>query len=190
MLELLIAFVGGGALTAIINAIAGHLTQRSKDKKTFPDTIRSMRRIYSLLDELKAEVECNRVLICSVSNGGGIPRAGANLYLSALYETYDSNFLSISEWWQNRKIDESYTKLLAEVEDGNRSIFPTYELQDGILKDICDSQDIASSVIMKIKESDNKYYFIACNFKDGERANQLAVLHTANYVEKIRELIK
>ena len=189
MLELLMSFVAGGALAAAIKGIFEILKLRMEHKQAFPKTIEKMNAIYGLMDELKSSVNCDRVLICSTKNGGGIPRPGAHLYVSVLFETYNSNFVSLSEWWQNRQVDEQYVKMLSGLEDKGIIVLETGKMKKSMLKETYEAQEIQASILGKIKETGDNYYFICCDFKESYKINVPARVHLANYAQRIRDLI-
>lgn len=189
MLELIMAFVGGGALAALIKGTFDVISASIQRRRAFPDTIRKMSKIYGLMDELKSTIGCDRVLICFMKNGGGIPRPGAELNVSVLFESYDSNFVSISEWWQNRRVDQQYIKTMSELEEKNVIVLHTEEMQGCLLKDTYYAQEIEASVIGKLKEAQNRYYYMSCNFKDEGKIDDSTRVHVANYIQRIKGLI-
>lgn len=191
MLELLIAFIGGGALAAIIKGVFDVVKIRLEQRRAFPETIKKMRKIYTLMDNLKADVGCDRVLILSAKNGGGIPRPGGHLYVSVLFETFDSDFVSVAEWWQNRRVDEQYVNMLCGLEEDKEGIIKltTDKMKKSMLKDTYETEGVEASVVAKIKETGDRYYFISCNFKDGRKIDLPTRVSVANHVAKIKELL-
>lgn len=188
MLEVLIAFASGGALAAFIRGAFDIIKARMETKRAFPATIKKMNSIYTLMNELKSEIKSDRILILAAKNGGGVPRPGAHLYMSVLFEVFDSNFTSVSEYWQSRLVDEQYVKVLGQLEEKEIVVLETQGMESGILKETYEAQKIDGSILAKVKEADNNYYFISCSFKklDANVKNKVAV---ANYIQKIRELI-
>jgi len=189
MIELLVAFISGGALTALIKGLFDVIKIRQSQKKLFPDAFKKMNEIYGLMNKLKSEINCERVLIIKAKNGGGLPKPGTPLFVSVLYEVYDSDFVSSAEWWQSRQVDESYIGMLMRVEEEEQIAVVTNELKSGILKDLYEAQEVEGSMVSKIVEKDNRYYIVSCNFKDKNKMNLAAKVHLSNYTQKLKELI-
>lgn len=188
--EIIIALITGGVFTAIIKGIFDLVKSRSAKKNAFHNTINDLNFIYEELDALKSKASCDRVLVLSTKNGGGIPVPGASLYASILFETYDKSLASVKRSWQNRLIDESYVRILLRLEEEDIVTLDTKTMDDGLLKDIYTTSGVKKSVIAKIKATEKRYYYISCNFNDAKAAEELAVkVHVLDAVEKIRGIL-
>jgi len=186
---IIVALLTGGALTALIKGMFDVIRARMDQATAFPDAIRKIKEIYSLMDDLKAEVECDRVLIMSTKNGGGIPRPGAHLYASVLYETFDKKLEAVMPYWQQRQVDLAYVKILSKVEEKNVVDIDTEDMDEGILKDIYLSNGIEKSIVAKIKAKPNYYYYISCNFTNSKKANLAAKVKILDVATRIKDII-
>ncbi len=188
--EILIALVTGGALTALIKGIFDLVKSRMARSNAFNDAITEISKVYEVMDELKSKSSCDRVLILSTKNGGGVPVAGSNLYASVLFETYDKGLEPVKQSWQNRLIDEPYIKILSMLEKENLIVVDPKKMDEGLLKDIYIATGVSRSIIAKIKSTPQRYYYISCSYSDAATAEELAVkVHTLDAVEKIRGIL-
>jgi len=187
--QILIALLTGGALTALIKGTIGIIKKRMELRSAFPEAIKKIKKIYSLMDELKAEVECDRVLIMSTKNGGGIPRPGAHLYASVLYETFDKKMEAVMPYWQQRQVDLAYVKVLSGLEEYGVIEIDTVDIDDGLLKDIYISHGVKKSIVAKIKSTSNHYYYLSCNFTSKNSANLQAKVKISDVAIRIRDII-
>lgn len=186
---IIVALLTGGALTTLIKGTFDVIKSRMDKETVFPETIRKIKQIYSLMDDLKSEVGCDRVLIMSTKNGGGIPRPGAHLYASVLYETFDKKLEAVMPYWQHRQVDLAYVKILSKVEERNVVYIDTDDMDEGILKDIYLSNKIKSSIVAKIKATPNHYYYISCNFTNNKNANLVAKVKILDIATRIKDII-
>lgn len=187
--QLIAALISGGVLTAIIKGVFDLVKHKMSIRDAFPNAIKNINRVYSRLNELKSKVECDRVLIITTSNGGGIPRAGAPLYASVLYETYDKNVESIRDSWQARRVDESYISLLARLETHDVVDVPTELLEEGVLKYVLTAHNINGTMIAKIKSTPENYYYIMCSFKNAKHMKIEAKLSILDTITKISNIL-
>lgn len=187
--EIIVALITGGAFTAIIKGIVTLIQARINRKDIFYKTISDLNSIYEELDELKAKSGCDRVLIISTQNGGGVPIPGAELYANILFETYDKSVEAIKSSWQNRLVDEAYVKMLLRLEKDETFIETTDNLEDGLLKDIYNASGVKKSVVAKIKSTDKKYYYIACTFNCNTQDEVATKVHVLDAIAKIRDIL-
>ena len=187
--EIILALITGGALTALIKGSFDIVKAKMARKNAFYNTISDLNTIYEEMDELKSKAKCDRVLVITTTNGGGIPVPGANLYASILFETYDKSLGTIKGSWQNRLIDEGYVKTLLSLEEHGLIVVETEKMADGILKDVYMTSGIVKSVIAKIKSTDKRYYYISCNFKEDVSDEVAIKVHVLDAVEKIRAVL-
>jgi hypothetical protein len=187
--EVFLALITGGALTALIKGLFDVVRAKIANKHSFKNTIRGLNTIYSELDELKSNTKCDRVLILTAHNGGGKPRVGASIYVSALFETYDAGVRSIKESWQGRAVDSEYAKMLSVVEEDNIVVIHTEDLSPGILKDIYLTDKIKSSVVAKIKMTPDMYYYISCNFKSKIKDETAARVYVLDSISVIKDIL-
>lgn len=187
--QILAALISGGVLTAIIKGVFDLIKHRMSIKDAFPNAIKNINRVYARLNELKARVECDRVLIITTHNGGGIPRAGAPLYASVLYETYDKNVESIRDSWQNRRVDEVFIKVLAQLETEDCVEATVDEMDEGALKYALTGHSLNGTIIAKIKSTPESYYYLSCSFKNVKKINVEAKLSILDTVSKIKDIL-
>src|SRR5690606_21561155 len=187
--QILAALISGGVLTAIIKGVFDLIKHKMSIRDAFPNAIKNINRVYARLNELKARVECDRVLIITTHNGGGIPRAGAPLYASVLYETYDKNVESIRDSWQNRRVDEVFIKMLAQLETEDCVEATIDEMDDGALKYALTAHHLNGTILAKIKSTPENYYYLSCSFKNTKKINVEAKLSILDTVSKIKDIL-
>lgn len=94
---------GGGALALLIRW--GYEAWRRKE--AVGRVVRTMSRVYQQLHRLAPLTTAGRLMVVTCENGGGVPRPGARLYITASHEV-PVRFSSLQDDWQKLPVSQSY----------------------------------------------------------------------------------
>lgn len=179
-IELLTALGVGGVVTRLTSyLISRHKELRAK-KKSFGTIFASVHEVYSILNVMLAETDAHRVLILKLTNGGGKPKPGGQLYSSVVYEVFEEPLGGIRRKWQQQRVDEAYVNMMLDVDRDGHAWAVTEAMQDGILKDLYEASNIKKGLAIKIAEKETEYIYLVMNFTEN-------VDETAQFKELMRE---
>lgn len=138
VLELLLS---GGATVALIGILSKYLEHRwslvrKKQETSVSDVVNYISEIYDVMRKCVEQTSTQRFLIFKVENGGGRPKVGAHLYVSAIMEETKAPIKSALNSYQRLLVDSHYISILSSIIlDGKVSI-KVDELQDSLLRRI------------------------------------------------------
>lgn len=185
--QIIIALLTGGALSALINAGASIIKKKMEMRRPFEKAIKNINLIYHELSDLKNKIGCDRVIIYTTKNGGGIPRPGAHLYISILFETYNKPLYSIEEFWQDRIVDKGHINILSDLDEKQIITIKAKDMEEGILKNSFIAQNVKYSCKAKIKSTSENYFYLSCHFTTpmNEIQTKAYVLDTVSKIKHI-----
>jgi hypothetical protein len=142
MAELIIAFVGGGGLSALLAFILKW--KQLKAKSHIKRVLSSVRDIYVYLNKALNESNAYRVYVIRIANGGTVPQIGKRLYASIIYEVYRHGLDPIANEFDNQLVDENYISLTAELFSRREMFAHTATFSRGMLRSFLKANDIRS----------------------------------------------
>lgn len=150
-----------------------------------------VREIYTYLEIARQDLGCARVMILKAENGGGIPRAGHQIYSTAIWESTDNNTPSIRNFWIRQEIDEQYAQMLSEVVSQDVCTVVTDKMKKGILKDLYQSNNITKSQIYKIYSGEEKFIYVSFGYKNDINLDKPNIRNnTRAVVQKLKDIMK
>jgi hypothetical protein len=135
-----------------------------------------------VLDNLRREVGCERVLLLKAHNGGGIPTPDTNVYSSVIYESTSVKNENLKRSWQNQLIDKDYANLLLDIYKNNRVKLITTSIEDSILKSVYEAHDIQAAYVYNISTKFKRFIYLALHFTNDHSDSEL----TARQEDAIR----
>lgn len=118
------------------------------------------------------ETECERFIIFKVENGGGAPKVGAHIYISALMESYKSPIETVLDNYQRLRADASYILLLSNLLASGKIDFTAESMEESLLRKIYRAENINYSVIYHLHTApDAIYYCSLATTKENEKFN-------------------
>lgn len=130
-----------------------------QQEKSFGKKLEDRVKIQQTIDELRDEIDAQRVLIFSCNNGLGIHSFGFQLKINALYQSYEPPFKSVMQDLQDLTVDGHYAMLLRDVYDNSMTAFYSDQMPVGVTRTIYDS-NVRWAAIYKIGEDKiNKRFF-------------------------------
>ncbi len=128
--------------------------------------LKSMVNVNASLTHVARNTEACRVVLLRASNGGGIPRLGNPLYISAVAEYTDPDTNSFLTRWQRRETDPPLIQLLYKLSQ-NKNVHVSIEELSGSLKDTYDVDKITDTYIVELLTTERSLWFVAVDFKHG-----------------------
>lgn len=154
--------------------------------KAFPRVLRAMHEVYDELHELMTMSGAVRAVILRTTNGGGVPRLGAPLYSSILYEAYRKPSRSIRKDWQNQQIDEQYSKMLTDICSGGTVEIIAENMSDGDLRTLYKSQGILGAFVGLISMEEKRLIYLSLEFAEKDDTEGVDIGRTEIENEGIR----
>ena len=186
--------LSGGASVALIGILGKYLefrwTNKSKKSNT-TTTINAIAKIYQAMSSVIAETSVERFIVFKVENGGGIPRVGANIYISALMELHEDPNHSIFDNYQRIRADASYITMLAHILSNGNKKFVVSEMEDSLLKSIYLTEKIKYSEVYHLHTTDAAIYYCSlATTQDSRYEKPHEQLRIRLAVGEISELLK
>jgi hypothetical protein len=160
--EILIA---SGGVAVITKGIKSFIAKR-KIKK-FTNGLLDVGHLYDILQEIRAELNCDRILITKTTNGGGIPKVSTSVYATILHEVYDSIKDSIKNEWQQRPVDSFYWQFLCNLVKAKKVILSVSEI-DGELRKSYERHGHKKSYVIAIKSTEEMFIYMSFVFSRDE----------------------
>lgn len=153
----------GGVVVALIGILSKYLEIRwNKQNVIVPvdKTINTIANIYMIMNELLEKTKADSFIIFKAENGGGIPRLGAHLYISALMESQKSlvQHHAISDY-QRLQVDAEYIDLLSEILSKGHRTYLTDKMKPSLLRSIYLKNKFKASQIYLIHTSKDAVYY-------------------------------
>ena len=132
-------------------------------KSRFSAVLNGMHSIYDELHILNQKVGCTRSLILKTENGGGVPRLGASLFSSVLYEALSGKGASLRKGWQQERLDEEYVKMLIAVMANGQVHLKTEEMPECRLKTLYEANGVNEAMVFLIAVEETRLIYLSLN---------------------------
>lgn len=174
------------AITEIFK-VFGLLLKRRKSG----DQILKVIDIYDAMNNVLRETDVQRFLVLKAHNGGGTIKPGSELYVSVVYECYQTPFRSVKNEYQRLLVDAEYIKMLSEIYINRKMAIDTLTMPNGLLKDLYEKEQVSHAEVYFLHQSKKEFYFLSvATAKDANRLKtheQQAAIMVA--VNKIRNTL-
>jgi len=130
-----------------------------EQKKRFKMKVQELDKFYAITNKLQANTNIERTLIWRSENGGGVPRFGFQINLSAVYENYDPPFSSVKADYQELKADDKFVSLLSKMYDQEFTAMYTADMPGGMIRDMNIRDGVTWSYFFKIGGDRTAFYF-------------------------------
>ncbi len=113
------------------------------------------KKIHDILQEVTRETPAKRVVLYKISNGGGVPKVGANLYCTAVYYEVVHPFGdSLLSRYEAISLDPHTVKLFAEVyANGSVIVLPQEIYPGGMFARLYEAESIACDILFLVSVS-------------------------------------
>lgn len=184
--------LSGGVSVALIGILGKYLefrwTNRKKGKATI-DVIKAVANIYEMMHRVTSETAVQRMVIFKAENGGGKPKVGAHIYVSAIMESIRTPVLPIVNEYQRLRADASYIELLSEVVTKGHAAYKSSEMPQSLLKTIYLAEKIKYSEVYFLHVTEDAIYYcsVATTEQDDftEPATALAIQIAIDRISEI-----
>ena len=161
--------------------------------KRFEARMNKVYEIYDVVQNLRSDLDSERVLLLRTTNGGGLPSPGKVLYASIIAEVVDSNKTkhSIRSEWQNRLVDYAYIRMLETVFMKGQVVNITEDMDNhALLRGAYEKLEIDQTRIVKIGIYNSAFYYISIAEPKGKKLtpSQEYTLYTA--IRAIKNLLE
>lgn len=178
----LTGLLSGSSLAAALETYRWWKDKRDKSSFNFNIVLENIHKVYSVLDKLRKDIGCERVLILKAHNGGGIPAPDTSVYSSILYESSSAQVENLKSNWQNQLIDKPYAELLLDIYKNDRVKLVTNDTKPSILKAVYEANNVTVSYVYRISTKFKRFIYLSIHFIDQERGHEL----TAQQEDAIR----
>lgn len=165
-----------GVMGPLIGVVGKILWDFYKNRKTnaIGQYIEMVREIYVYLELARQELGCCRSLILKAENGGGVPKAGHQIFSSIVWESTNNDTDMIRHTWNRQAIDEQYAKLLSAVYSDGSCTLKTDDMKEGILRDFYIADNIQQSQLFRVYSDNEKFIYMSFDFKEAVDLNEPA----------------
>lgn len=174
-MPLLDLLLGGGVAVTLIGVLGKYLEYRWTQKKFTPKTsakvIKAIADIYQHMNKAISHEGIDRVVILKAENGGGKPKVGGVIYISAIMEVHKNSPSQILQDYQRLRADSNYVELLSDLLSKYKVDLNVDEIKTSLLKTICEAEGIKYSEFHYLYATDEALYF--CNFSSFSELNPL-----------------
>lgn len=127
---------------------------------------RGFKAFYQIHDEAQSlcdDTNACKVLILRAENGGGVPKSGKNLHVTAVVEILgDPDMLAIREHWQHRLVDYPYVRMTMELYLDGYVVNRVDKLEKYCtLRGVYELSGIKTSYLKKIGIHDSALYYLS-----------------------------
>lgn len=185
-------FLGGSAITALIQGGWQYMNKRKETKVDLGQNIKDISEIHSIMESVVAETFFNRFIIFVGEDSAGILAAGKNLYVTAQYEkiAQEEGLEPIIDIIHRWKADTAYYKIFSEVLTNGFVRLKTAEMENSKLKDIYTMQNIKLSKVyhlMTTKDHSRVFYCsVASTVKDDTTTEDKVFIESS--IDKLRDI--
>lgn len=170
-LELGAAFVAGGGFVALLRLIK-FFVERHDRKSSIPDAMERIGEAYDHLAAIVRKTKAVRAIVVKLTNGGEIPRLGAQLYCSILYEYALEDHPSVRGKWQKRPIDRDHVQLLIDARrrfevggTGEQTVARAFADElEGQLHHAFKAYGVHCSETIGLRVTDGAFFYMAVHF--------------------------
>lgn len=152
-------------ITAWVNGLVGRM-QSDPDRIT--KMWAKMQKISQLVEDLKGNIQADRVSVISLHNGGLQSESGTPNYMTALqYGAHENEVGRLN--FRSVEIDSPMVATLLTLSQEKLLTIETTQLDAGTLNDLCVSNHIQQSFLVELKNVPDGayyYYFLWCQFKE------------------------
>lgn len=165
-------FLGGSAVTALIQGGWQYLNKRKEAKVDLSQNIKDIAEVHNIMERVVADTFFNRFIIFVAEDSAGILAAGKNLYVTAQYEkvAQEEGIEPIIDIIQRWKADAEYYKIFSEMLTEGKLVLKTADMPPSKLRDIYAMQGIKMSKVYHLMTTKNHskvfYCSIASTVKD------------------------
>lgn len=162
ILDLLLS---GGVAVALVGILSKYLERRWDKKnavvKTSARVIKTIASVYQSMQKALVDTDIERVVILKAENGGGKPKVGAHIYISAIMEVHSINN-SILDNYQRLRADSSYVEILSDLISKGKVVIDPTSVDESLLKTIYQAEKITYSEIYYLHATEEAIFY--CSF--------------------------
>lgn len=187
-LELLLSGGVTVSLAATLGKYLEHLWTKQGKITSIQDTILHMSEIYNTMHKVVSKTQAQKFVIFKAENGGGIPKLGSPLFISAVMAVFDAPFLTIDKY-QRLRVDAEYTKMLSQLLLNSHVKHNVEDLDNSLLKSIYVEADIKEANLYLLHTTKEAiYYCLIASHKDStccENEDYLAMQIAASKISDL-----
>jgi hypothetical protein len=164
---------------------------KSPSPPTIINTMETLARIYSIMDDTLEETEFDRFLILKSENGGGIPKLGNHLYTSVIMERHTVPAkVRAMDLYKKIELDRDYITMLTEIYVSGKKRFKVDEMPQGLLKRIYNSEGVKFSKVYHLYTAENAMFYCSVATRSTDTPNENDLLMVDLNVSLISNIFK
>ena len=117
--------------------------------------------IQRICTQLVKGSEVERALMLMLTNGGGVPKIGAKLYVSALVNVTQDVPSHRIPIYKQLEVDMPYIEMLLAASSRGRTSQLTETMERCMLRDISREENVKYSEIWHLMQTDDAYFFVS-----------------------------
>lgn len=115
--------------------------------------------IQRICTQLVRDSDVERAMVLMLTNGGGTPRIGAKLYVSALVNVTQDVPSHRIPVYKQLEVDMPYIEMLLEAANRGKSMQLTEVMERGLLRDLYREEGVKFSEVWHLTQTDGAYFF-------------------------------
>lgn len=120
--------------------------------------------IQSYIENLRLQLNADRVDIGYTSNGGGEWKTGTHLYSSILFESISQDQISYKDAWHEQLVDGAFLHMLQSMYEADIVLHLVKDMEEGIVKDACITNGTGAVAITSLINADDRNYYIGISW--------------------------
>lgn len=151
----------GLALTILNAAVAGvfFFFIMPRQRKNYLDKLMAWRKVAQVAKQLIQESEVERFLVLMLTNGGGDPHPGANLYATALVNEVDDNNTHRNKDYSKVLVDSDYVQRIIQARAAGKRVMETEYMSDGILKNFYQAERVKYGELYYLFSTESETFY-------------------------------
>jgi len=161
-MEIMIGFLLGGIATGAVWVAYMRIVAPQRIQ-SISETIAQSVALDKAAQDVIRSSSVERCLVLCTTNGGGRPRLGANLYVTAVINQVDERHAANWENVEKMPVDIAYIKMLERLQVIGMQAIYTDALEEGcVLRDIYESARVKYAEIHYLSSTEDAFFF--CSF--------------------------
>jgi len=117
--------------------------------------------IQRICTQVVKDSDIERALVLMLTNGGGIPKIGAKLYVSALVNVTQDVPSHRIPIYKQLEVDMPYIEMLLAASSRGRATHLTETMERCMMRDIYREEGVKYSEIWHLMQTDDAYFFVS-----------------------------
>jgi len=188
LLDIILALITTGTAGTAIKYAYEALQSRRKQKAYYSSVLEHIHEIYTILNKLVRDTHAARIVILKKEEEK-IGLFGKRQTSTVIYEAYEYPLDSIKKKWQRQLIDDSYIRVLKQLEEKGEVELMTDQMEDGQLKTLYLSGGVKKAIVSLLSVNPI-FIYISFNYSKIENEDLLAIDTKRYCINELRTIFE